>query len=76
MLAALLTSLRTCNGDSRSIISIEDSLRQLGCAIVERVQVHWCFPRKDFSDGLVPDENDAEMISMIAAVKKHEIHLC
>jgi hypothetical protein len=39
------------NDDTWLILSIEDFLRPLGCAIVERVQVYWCFPRKDFSDG-------------------------
>jgi hypothetical protein len=38
----------------------------------EEMQVFWCKPGKDFSDGLLCIENDADIVSMIEAARVHK----
>jgi hypothetical protein len=61
-----------CNVDTWFILWIHDFLSKLGVQMDGKMQVLWCKPGKDFSEGLVCIENDADIVSMIEAARVHK----
>ncbi|KAM0879721.1 hypothetical protein ACQ4PT_034058 [Festuca glaucescens] len=61
-----------CNVDTWSILWIHHFLSKLGVQMDEKMQVFWCKAGKDFSEGLVYIENDADIVSMIEVARVHK----
>jgi hypothetical protein len=50
-------------------------LKVFGYARDGKLHVYWLYPGKDINDGLVPIENDADIVKMINAIRLDKTRL-
>jgi hypothetical protein len=61
-----------CSAHTWSAECIDEILRYLGCERDGMLQVYWCLPGKDITDGLVPIDRDVHFAEMVRASKTHK----